>query len=156
MKQPGTRHKARRRAVDILFEAESKNVSPAQVMADRRRFVVTDESVGQIHPYTARVIDGLTADAAQIDAVLSSNLREWTLERLPAVDRAIMRQAIWELFNATDVDPIVIVDEAVELAKELSTDDSPGFVNGVLAKVADFAPQVRAAAAAQPRPAADT
>ncbi len=64
------------------------------------------------------------------------------------MDRAILRLATWELFNATDVDPIVVVDEAVELAKELSTDDSPAFVNGVLQTIADLAPQVRAAQAA--------
>ena len=93
-------------------------------------------------------IEGLADDQAQIDSVVASHLKGWTLERLPAVDRAILRLATWELFNSTDVDPIVIVDEAVELAKELSTDDSPAFVNGVLAKIAELAPQVRAAQAA--------
>ncbi|MCR8895394.1 transcription antitermination factor NusB [Gordonia sp. GONU] len=150
MKQPGTRHKARRRAVDLLFEAEAKKVSPSQLVAERREYVRTDESVGSIHDYTATVIQGLADDQDQIDAVISSHLREWTLERLPAVDRAIMRLATWELFNSLDVDPIVVVDEAVELAKELSTDDSPAFVNGVLAKIAELAPQVRAAASAEP------
>ncbi|QTI67026.1 transcription antitermination factor NusB [Gordonia sp. L191] len=148
MKQPGTRHKARRRAIDLLFEAEAKAVSPAELVAERRELVRTDESVGQIHPYTARVIDGLVVDQAQIDAVISSHLKGWTLARLPAVDRAILRLSTWELFNATDVDPVVVVDEAVELAKELSTDDSPAFVNGVLQTIADLAPQVRAAQAA--------
>ncbi|ETA06367.1 transcription antitermination factor NusB [Gordonia sp. CNJ-863] len=155
MKQPGTRHKARRRAVDLLFEAEAKKVSPAQLVAERREYVRSDESVGSIHDYTATVINGLADDQNQIDAVISSYLREWTLERLPAVDRAIMRLATWELFNSLDVDTIVVVDEAVELAKELSTDDSPAFVNGVLAKIAELAPQVRAAASAEPRPSGD-
>ncbi|VFA82127.1 N utilization substance protein B homolog [Gordonia paraffinivorans] len=142
--------------MDLLFEAEAKKVSPAQLVAERREYVRTDESVGTIHDYTATVIEGLAGDQAQIDAVISSHLREWTLERLPAVDRAIMRLATWELFNSLDVDPIVVVDEAVELAKELSTDDSPAFVNGVLAKIAELAPQVRAAASAEPRPSDDT
>ncbi|MDH3006563.1 transcription antitermination factor NusB [Gordonia alkanivorans] len=155
MKQPGTRHKARRRAVDLLFEAEAKKVSPAQLVAERREYVRSDESVGSIHDYTATVINGLADDQNQIDAVISSYLREWTLERLPAVDRAIMRLATWELFNSLDVDTIVVVDEAVELAKELSTDDSPAFVNGVLAKIAELAPQVRAAASAEARPSGD-
>ena len=128
MKQSGTRHKARRRAVDLLFEAEAKQVSPAQLVAERRQFVRDDESVGEIHEYTATVIEGLADDQSQIDAVVSSHLRGWTLERLPAVDRAILRLATWELFN--------------------STDDSPAFVNGVLAKIAELAPQVRAAQAA--------
>ena len=140
--------------MDLLFEAEAKKVSPAQLVAERREYVRSDESVGSIHDYTATVIQGLAEDQGQVDAVISSYLRDWTLERLPAVDRAIMRLATWELFNSLDVDTIVVVDEAVELAKELSTDDSPAFVNGVLAKIAELAPQVRAAAAAEPGGAA--
>lgn len=140
--------------MDLLFEAEAKKVSPAQLVAERREYVRSDESVGSIHDYTATVIQGLADDQAQVDAVISSYLRDWTLERLPAVDRAIMRLATWELFNSLDVDTIVVVDEAVELAKELSTDDSPAFVNGVLAKIAELAPQVRAAASAEPGGAA--
>ncbi|KSU60192.1 N utilization substance protein B [Gordonia sp. SGD-V-85] len=138
----------------MLFEAEAKKVSPAQLVAERREYVRSDESVGSIHDYTATVIQGLAEDQGQVDAVISSYLRDWTLERLPAVDRAIMRLATWELFNSLDVDTIVVVDEAVELAKELSTDDSPAFVNGVLAKIAELAPQVRAAASAEPGGAA--
>ncbi|MFW0790483.1 transcription antitermination factor NusB [Gordonia sp. CPCC 205333] len=148
MKHSGTRHKARKRAVDLLFEAEAKNVSPSTLIIERRELVRDDESVGTVHDYTATVIEGIAGDYPQIDAVVSSHLKEWTLERLPAVDRAILRLATWELFNADDVDPVVIVDEAVELAKELSTDDSPAFVNGVLGKIAELAPQVRAAARA--------
>lgn len=148
MKHSGTRHKARKRAVDLLFEAEAKGVSPQTLIAERRELVLDDESVGTVHDYTATVIEGIDADYPQIDAVVSSHLKEWTLPRLPAVDRAILRLATWELFNSYDVDPEVIVDEAVELAKELSTDDSPGFVNGVLGKIAELAPQVRAAAQA--------
>lgn len=73
--------------------------------------------------------------------MLTSHLKEWTLPRLPAVDRAILRLAAWELFNTPDVPPVVVVDEAVELAKELSTDDSPAFVNGVLGRMVHLAPQ---------------
>ncbi|GAB18229.1 N utilization substance protein B homolog [Gordonia effusa NBRC 100432] len=148
MKHSGTRHKARKRAVDLLFEAEAKDVSPAELIVERRELVRDDESVGTVHDYTATVIEGIAGDYPQIDAVVASHLKEWTLERLPAVDRAILRLATWELFNANDVDPVVIVDEAVELAKELSTDDSPAFVNGVLGKIAELAPQVRSAARA--------
>ena len=102
MKQSGTRHKARRRAVDLLFEAEAKQVSPAQLVAERRQFVRDDESVGEIHEYTATVIEGLADDQSQIDAVVSSHLRGWTLERLPAVDRAVLRAAAWELLFGSD------------------------------------------------------
>ena len=149
MKKPGTRHKARKRAVDLLFEAEAKNVSPVDLVAERRELVRSDESIGVVAEYTERIVAGVTADGPQLDAVLTSHLREWTLPRLPAVDRAILRLAAWELFNTPDVPPVVVVDEAVELAKELSTDDSPAFVNGVLGRMVHLAPQVRAAAAAQ-------
>ncbi|GED97895.1 transcription antitermination factor NusB [Gordonia crocea] len=148
MKHSGTRHKARNRAVDLLFEAEAKGVSPLELIDERRKIFVDDDSVGTIHDYTATAVAGVASDQAQVDAVIASHLDKWQLDRLPAVDRAILRLATWELFNVADVDPVVIVDEAVQLAKELSTDNSPAFVNGVLAKIAELAPQVRAAAAA--------
>jgi N utilization substance protein B len=94
------------------------------------------------------VARGVSAHAAHIDDLLASYLQGWTLERLPAVDRAILRVAVWELLHADDVPAPVAVDEAVELAKELSTDDSPGFVNGVLGQVMLVTPQIRAAAEA--------
>ncbi|ALG84738.1 transcription antitermination factor NusB [Gordonia phthalatica] len=149
MKKPGTRHKARKRAVDLLFEAEAKNIKATTLIAERREIYPTDDSVGTMYEYTVHVVEGVTADAAQVDAVISSHLENWKLHRLPAVDRAILRLAVWELLYANDVDIDVVLDEAVELAKELSTDESPSFVNGVLGKVAELAPQVRAAAAAE-------
>lgn len=149
MKKPGTRHKARKRAVDLLFEADAKNVDATTLIAERREIYPRDDSVGAMHEYTVHVVEGVTADAAQVDAVLSSHLENWKLDRLPAVDRAILRLAVWELLYANDVDIDVVLDEAVELAKELSTDESPAFVNGVLGKVAELAPQVRAAASAE-------
>ena len=94
------------------------------------------------------VAQGVTQNAAHIDDLISAHLQGWTLDRLPAVDRAILRVAVWELLHADDVPELVAVDEAVELAKQLSTDDSPGFVNGVLGQVMLVTPQIRAAAAA--------
>ena len=101
-----------------------------------------------LNPYTVTVARGVTEHAAHIDDLISAHLQGWTLDRLPAVDRAILRVAVWELLHAEDVPEPVAVDEAVELAKELSTDDSPGFVNGVLGQVMLVTPQIRAAAAA--------
>jgi N utilization substance protein B len=150
VKKSGTRHKARRRAVDLLFEAEAKNESPVDLITQRREIALGDDSVGKIHDYTAQIIEGISGDTRQIDAVIESHLKEWTLPRLPAVDRAILRLATWELFNTTDVPTAVVVDEAVELAKELSTDDSPAFVNGVLGRIVLLAPQVRASLPQQP------
>jgi N utilization substance protein B len=104
--------------------------------------------VSALTPYSATVARGVSEHSAHIDELISSHLQGWTLERLPAVDRAIMRVAVWELLYADDVPGPVAVDEAVQLAKELSTDDSPGFVNGVLGQLMLVTPQIRAAAAA--------
>jgi N utilization substance protein B len=104
--------------------------------------------VAPLHPYTVTVAQGVAAHSAHIDDLITSHLQGWKLERLPAVDRAILRVAIWELLHAEDVPEPVAVDEAVKLAKELSTDESPGFVNGVLGQVMLVTPQLRAASQA--------
>lgn len=147
-KKLGARHKARKRAVDFLFEAEARDIDPVALAGERAELSNVDDSVAPVPPYTVTLVTGVAENLDRIDSVIESHLQEWTLERLPAVDRAILRLAVWELFHATDVPPVVAVDEAVELAKQLSTDDSPGFVNGVLGQVVLVAPQVRAAAAA--------
>ncbi|MEV0670025.1 transcription antitermination factor NusB [Mycobacterium sp. NPDC050441] len=142
------RHQARKRAVDLLFEAEARGLT-AEAVADGRTALAEDQpDVAPLNPYTVSVARGVTEHAAHIDDLISAHLQGWTLERLPAVDRAILRVAVWELLHAEDVPEPVAVDEAVELAKELSTDESPGFVNGVLGQVMLVTPQIRAAAAA--------
>ena len=142
------RHQARKRAVDLLFEAEARGLT-AEAVADGRAALAEDQDdVSPLNPYTVSVARGVTEHAAHIDDLISAHLQGWTLERLPAVDRAILRVAVWELLHAEDVPEPVAVDEAVELAKELSTDESPGFVNGVLGQVMLVTPQIRAAAAA--------
>ncbi|HLS75249.1 MAG TPA: transcription antitermination factor NusB [Nocardia sp.] len=147
-KKLGARHKARRRAVDLLFEAEARDVDAADLLAERGDLAARDSSVAPLHAYTRTLVEGVADELERVDSAIESYLQDWTLSRLPAVDRAILRVAVWELFHAADVPPVVAVDEAVELAKELSTDDSPSFVNGVLGQVVLVAPQVRAAAAA--------
>ncbi|OBG88508.1 N utilization substance protein B [Mycobacterium sp. NS-7484] len=142
------RHQARKRAVDLLFEAEARGLTP-EAVADGRIALAEDQpDVTPLNPYTVSVARGVTEHSAHIDDLISAHLQGWTLERLPAVDRAILRVAVWELLHAEDVPEPVAVDEAVELAKELSTDESPGFVNGVLGQVMLVTPQIRAAAAA--------
>jgi transcription antitermination protein NusB len=142
------RHQARKRAVDLLFEAEARGLTPAEAANTRTALAEAKPDVAPLNPYTAKVARGVSEHAAHIDDLIASHLQGWTLERLPAVDRAILRVAVWELLHADDVPGPVAVDEAVELAKELSTDDSPGFVNGVLGQVMLVAPQIRAAAQA--------
>ena len=142
------RHQARKRAVDLLFEAEARGITAAEGAKLRNAIADSDPEVSVLNPYTVTVANGVTEHAAHIDDLISAHLQGWTLERLPAVDRAILRVAVWELLHATDVPEPVAVDEAVELAKTLSTDESPGFVNGVLGQVMLVTPQIRAAAAA--------
>ena len=142
------RHQARKRAVDLLFEAEARGLTPAEVAEARNSLAEKESDVSTLNAYTVTVARGFTENAAHVDDLISAHLQGWTLERLPAVDRAILRVAVWELLHADDVPEPVAVDEAVELAKQLSTDDSPGFVNGVLGQVMLVTPQIRAAAQA--------
>jgi N utilization substance protein B len=139
------RHQARKRAVDLLFEAEARGITPAEAAQLREALAQSQSDVSALNPYTVTVARGVTQHAAHIDDLISTHLQGWTLERLPAVDRAILRVAVWELLHAEDVPEPVAVDEAVELAKHLSTDDSPGFVNGVLGQIMLVTPQIRAA-----------
>lgn len=142
------RHQARKRAVDLLFEAEARGLTAAEVAHARNELAQKQSDVSPLNPYTLTVAQGVTDHIAHIDDLISAHLQGWTLDRLPAVDRAILRVAVWELLHADDVPEPVAVDEAVELAKQLSTDDSPGFVNGVLGQVMLVTPQIRAAAQA--------
>jgi transcription antitermination protein NusB len=140
------RHQARKRAVDLLFEAEARGLTAAEIADGRTALAESQSDVTALNSYTVTVAHGVTEHAAHIDDLISAHLQGWTLERLPAVDRAVLRVAVWELLHADDVPEPVAVDEAVELAKQLSTDDSPGFVNGVLGQIMLVTPQIRAAA----------
>src|SRR6202023_2599348 len=142
------RHQARKRAVDLLFEAEARGLTAADVADARHARAERQADVTPLNPYTVTVARGVTQHAEHIDDLISAHLQGWTLDRLPAVDRAILRVAVWELLHADDVPEPVAVDEAVELAKKLSTDESPGFVNGVLGQIMLVTPRIRAAAAA--------
>lgn len=143
------RHQARKRAVDLLFEADARGTTPDEVARSRNMLAQNKSGeLSALNPYTVTVARGVTEHLAHLDDLISSHLQGWTLDRLPAVDRAILRVAVWELLHAEDVPEPVAVDEAVELAKRLSTDDSPGFVNGVLGQIMLVTPQLRAAASA--------
>lgn len=143
--EPRGRHRQRRRAVDLLFEADVKQVPATTLVTERREVFDTHDSVGDMSGYAVTLAEGVTENADQIDAVIASRLENWKLDRLPGVDRAILRLATWELLYANDVDIPVVISEAVALATELSTDDSPAFVNGVLDRLAVLAPHARAA-----------
>jgi transcription antitermination protein NusB len=125
--EEGPRHEAREHAVALLYEAEMKKASLPDVMA---ALSVTPD------PYTMALVQGVGDDAARIDALISSAAVGWELERMPVVDRTVLRLATWELLARPDVPVAVVLDEAVELAKQYSTEQSGGFVNGVLSTIA--------------------
>ncbi|TQM84172.1 NusB antitermination factor [Saccharothrix saharensis] len=136
----GARSKARKRAVDVLYEADLRGADPVTLLADR----VGSTDVPPVNDYTIVLVEGVTAHRARIDDLISEHAEGWTLNRMPAVDRAVLRIGLYELLWAADVPDAVAIDEAVELAKGLSTDDSPRFVNGVLGRIAVIADQLRA------------
>lgn len=124
------RSKARKRAVDLLYEADLRGVDVIETVAER--VAMADPPVND---YTVELVEGVHGVRERIDAILSDYAEGWTLERMPDVDRAILRLAVYELLWRSDVPDPVVIDEAVELAKMLSTDESPRFVNGVLGRV---------------------
>jgi N utilization substance protein B len=124
------RSKARKRVVDILYEADARGVEPSAVLAERVR-----RADPPVNPYTAEVVDGIQAGLRRIDEILAEYAEGWAVQRMPGVDRAVLRLGVYELLWRDDVPDPVVIDEAVELAKLLSTDESPRFVNGVLARV---------------------
>jgi N utilization substance protein B len=127
----GARHKARKRALDILFEADQRGEPIDAVIADRAA-----RGDAAANPYTETLVSGVVEHSAEIDELIEANAIDWSLDRMPAVDRALLRLATFELRWGVDIAPAIAIDEAVDLAKELSTDDSPAFVNGVLGRIA--------------------
>jgi N utilization substance protein B len=124
------RSKARKRALDVLYESDVRAVDPLQTLAER---VALAEP--PVNDYTITLVEGVQAHREQIDTILADYAEGWTVERMPDVDRAILRLGVYELLWRNEVPAPVAIDEAVELAKTLSTDESPRFVNGVLGRV---------------------
>ncbi|GGM64116.1 N utilization substance protein B [Thermopolyspora flexuosa] len=131
------RGKARRRALDILFEAEMRGEDPAQVLAERR-----ERAQPPINEYTVFLVEGVCRHRERIDELISTYAQGWTLDRMPAVDRNVLRAGTYELLWADDVPGGVVISEWVHLAAELSTDDSPHFVNGLLARFMKLKPSL--------------
>lgn len=126
-----SRHAARKRALDILYEADLKDRPLADVLAAHLR---DDEDLGE---FSIALVRGVHRHRVQIDGLIETQSRGWKLSRMPIVDRNILRVALFELLHTHDVPTAVVIDEAVELAKELSTEDSGRFVNGLLARAAE-------------------
>jgi N utilization substance protein B len=131
------RSKARKRAVDILFEAEQRGLNARDLLAERLAKPVTEAPLNQ---YTADLVEGVVAHWTDINELLATYSQGWTVERMPSVDRAILRLGAFEVLYSDEVPEGVAIAEAVDLATSLSTDDSPKFVNGLLARLAEVKP----------------
>lgn len=131
----------------MLFAAEARGIDPLVVLAERMEPPIGPDlhSWSPMGDYAEALVRGVVEHQNRVDGLLSEHSRGWTLERMPAVDRTILRIAVYELLYSFDVPPAVVVNEAVDAAKLLSTDDSPKFVNGVLGKLVVITPQLRGA-----------
>jgi N utilization substance protein B len=124
------RGKARKRALDVLFESEVRGLELDGTLQQR-----LDAGEPPVSDYTVSLVRGVVENRARIDALLASYAEGWSLERMPAVDRNVLRVGVFEVLYVDDVPDGVAVSEAVNLAQDLSTDESPAFVNGVLANI---------------------
>jgi N utilization substance protein B len=129
------RSKARKRALDILFESDLRGVPAVGSLADRLA-----DPTHQLNPYTITLVEGVEQHRERLDELVRELSLGWALERMPVVDRNLLRLGLFELLYCDDVPDAVAISEAVNLARELSTDESPGFVNGILGRIAELKP----------------
>lgn len=131
------RSKARKRALDVLFASELRGQRPVETLD-----AAIADGEGPTNDYTAVLVRGVVEHQAEIDELLTEYSTGWTLDRMPAVDRNVLRLGVFEMLFADDVPDAVAVSEAMALVRDLSTDDSPGFVNGVLGSIQRHKPPV--------------
>jgi transcription antitermination protein NusB len=129
------RSKARKRALDLLFEADQRGLDPVLLTGER-----SADADRPLNEYTVTVVRGVVQHRIRIDELLATYAHGWTIDRMPAVDRSVLRIGAWELLFNDEIPDAVAIDEAVELARMLSTDDSPAFVNGLLARLLEIKP----------------
>ncbi|WP_203818914.1 transcription antitermination factor NusB [Paractinoplanes ferrugineus] len=131
------RRKARKRALDVLYEADLRDLAPSEVL---RTYLERIEKPRPEHmDYAIGLVEGVAKNLDRIDELLGSYAEGWTLDRMPVVDRNLARIAVYELLYVAEIDDPVAITEAVELARQMSTDDSPRFLNGLLGRIAEFA-----------------
>ncbi|MEU4998855.1 transcription antitermination factor NusB [Streptomyces sp. NPDC021622] len=137
------RNTARKRAFQILFEADQRGADVVTVLADWVRHSRSDTRQPPVSEFTMELVEGYAGHARHIDELISQYAVGWTLDRMPVVDRNILRLGAYELIWVDGTPDAVVLDEAVQLAKEFSTDDSPSFVNGLLGRFKDLKPGLR-------------
>jgi N utilization substance protein B len=130
------RTKARKRAVDAVFAADLRKISPLQLLNEVADLAADRQNQDAIFGYAREIVEGIIEHHDEIDDLLETYSQGWALDRMPNLDRAILRCAVWEILHNGEVPDAVAINEAVELAKELSTDDSGSFVNGLLSRIA--------------------
>ncbi len=131
----GARSKARKRAIDLLYSADVRGIPYSSALADEARRAANEPARQASWLYAREIVDGVIDHSEEIDELIQTYAQGWTLERMPAVDRAILRMGVWELLYNPSIPDGVAIAEAVEQATVLSTDDSARFVNGVLATI---------------------
>ena len=129
------RTKARKRALDILFQSDVRDEDLAAILAAEAKRAASEPAREASWLYAREIVDGIVDHGDEIDELITTHSRGWTLERMPAVDRALLRIGVWEILYNDEVPDPVAISEAVEAATVLSTDDSAGFVNGLLAAI---------------------
>ena len=131
------RSKARKQSLDILYEADIRGTLPLDILAARD---ITEEGpdARPIREYTREIITGVSEHRRKIDELIATYAQGWDMDRLPAVDRNILRLGIYEIVWSADLDDGIAIDEALTLAKELSTDESAGYIHGVLGRISSI------------------
>jgi N utilization substance protein B len=135
--QMPARRKARKRALDVLYEADLRDLPPSEVLARYRERI--EKPRPEHMDYAESLIEGVARHIDRIDELIASYAEGWIIDRMPAVDRNLARIAVYELLYVPEIDDPVAITEAVELARQMSTDDSPRFLNGMLGRIAEFA-----------------
>ncbi|HJF75479.1 MAG TPA: transcription antitermination factor NusB [Brevibacterium linens] len=129
------RTRARRRALELLFEAGQRRLAMDELVTMR-----SNDPDYPMKEYAVEIVKGITEKQAEIDEIISTFSEGWTLDRMPAVDRSLLEIGTWEMLFNDEVPDKVAIDEAVSLARQFSTDDSPGFVSGLLSRILDVKP----------------
>ncbi|GGC27383.1 MULTISPECIES: transcription antitermination factor NusB [Brevibacterium] len=129
------RTRARRRALELLFEAGQRRLAMDELVTMR-----SNDPDYPMKEYAVEIVKGITEKQAEIDEIISTYSEGWTLDRMPAVDRSLLEIGTWEMLYNDEVPDKVAIDEAVSLARQFSTDDSPGFVSGLLSRILDVKP----------------
>jgi transcription antitermination protein NusB len=132
-----TRSEARKRALDLLYESDLRQTDPVATLGER-----VARADPPVPAYAVELVEGVNANRTRIDEIIAAYTEGWTLDRMPVIDRNVLRIGVYELLWRADIPDPVALDEAIELAKSLSTEESPRFVNGVLARILRSRPVV--------------